>query len=372
LAADVNYDPNNMVAGTLEQVTRDGMLWGFPMSIAPVVIWYDPNLFEQAGLPMPENDWTISEWEDAVRALYDGENPVFQTQSFGGSYILMLAAAYGGVPIDYSSLPYTIVADPIAIQAVQEVLDLAKDGLLDYQELVGDSGFMGGGGGGGGSIPMFDSILIPNDWRLQNREGEFAEPYRVVMFPRGTDYIPVSYSLSAAFISAQSPAPDACYRWLSFLAQRPELLNGMPTRKDSFEAALAYITDGEDVVQLYQDMAVALESSDAIVLASPYGGGGENIAMSLTNYLVTTWLNLAFDNYVLEDGDLEADLLESQGYIGEYQECISAFPILSNAEMQEMESEAWEDYYFQFIRCAVDVDPALTDFFAYALEGEEE
>jgi ABC-type glycerol-3-phosphate transport system substrate-binding protein len=366
LSADANFDPNDMVAGTMEQVTRDGMVWGIPMSLTPLVLWYDPTLFEEAGLPMPENDWTVSQWEDAMRTLYNGDDAVFQTQNWGGNYILMLAAAYGGVPLDATTEPYSITTDEAAMNATREVLDMAKEGLIDYQALVSNSGM-----NFGNTVPMFDSMLMTNDWRLTNREGEFGDPYRVVMFPSGSNFTPVSYTLATAFISAQTQAADACYRWLSFLSQRPELLGGMPARATAFEASLDFITDGEDVVQLYRDFDEALRSGKAVIMPQAYGGSTDNLALSMGNQLATTWLYKAFDNYVLEDADLEAELLQGQAFQQDYASCIEGIPVRSYAEFGEDNREEFDDYYFQFIECAVAVDPDLREQFQYAYDQRE-
>jgi ABC-type glycerol-3-phosphate transport system substrate-binding protein len=366
LSADPNFNPDEMVVGTMDEVTRDGMIWGMPMSLTPLVMWYEPTLFEEANLPMPENDWTVSQWEDAMRTLYNGDDAVFQTQNWGGNYILMLAAAYGGVPMDFTTTPYTILADDAAINGVREVLDLAKEGLIEYQELVSNSGGMYSN-----TVAMFDSMLMTNDWRLSNREGEFGDPYRVVMFPSGSNYTPVSYNLATAYISAQSPAADACYRWLSFLSQRPELLGGMPARTNAFEASLDFIQDGQDVVQLYRDFDEALRSGNAYVLPQAYGGATDTIAQSMSNQVATLWLYRAFDNYVLEDGDLAAEMQQGQAFQADYATCISGIPNRSFEEFNEDNQDEFTDYYFQFVECAVAVDPELRDYFQWAYEQQE-
>lgn len=366
LQADANFNPNDMVAGTMEQVMRDGMTWALPMSLAPLTMWYDPTAFETAGLPMPTNNWTVSQWEDAMRTLYNGEDAVFQTQNWGGNYILMLAAAYGGVPMDYSTQPASISPDAAAINAVMEVLDLAKEGLIDYQELVSNSGGMYMN-----EVTMFDSILMPNDWRLDNRGEEFGQPHRVVMFPSGADFTPVSYTLAVAFISAQSPAADACYRWLSFIANRPELLGGMPARSSAFEASLDFINDGEDVVQFYREFDAALRDGNALIMPQAYGNSTDNVAISIGDYLATLWLYKAFDNYVLNDGDLETELLAGQALQADFATCIEGIPVMTYAEFGQDRQEEFEDYYFQFVECAVAVDPDLREQFQYFYDQRE-
>jgi hypothetical protein len=219
---------------------------------------------------------------------------------------------------------------------------------------------------------MFDSMLMTNDWRLTNREGEFGDPYRVVMFPSGSNSTPVSYNMAVAFISAQSQSADACYRWLSFLSQRPELLGGMPARTSAFEASLDFISDGEDVVQLFRDFDEALRSGNAVIMPQAYGGSTDSMAVSMGNQLATIWLYKAFDNYVLEDADLEAALVQGQAFQADYATCSAGIPERSFEEFNEDNQEEFNDYYFQFIECAVAVDPDLREYFQYAYDQQED
>src|SRR5689334_9815280 len=55
-------------------------------------------------------------------------------------------------------------------------------------------------------------------------------PYRLIYYPEGSLGTPVAFDVGAGYISAYTSYPDACYRWLSTLAQHPELLLAMPAR----------------------------------------------------------------------------------------------------------------------------------------------
>lgn len=369
LTTDVNLDMNNFVNGTLDQVSRDNAIWGIPLSITPNVMWYNADSFAEAGLLEPTNDWTIFEFVDALNALtLISENEPYRTESFGGTYLYQLIAAYGGLPIDYSTTPYTInVADSTNVEAIRQVLQLVEDGLIDYQEL---SGF-GGGGFGGGSNAVFDAILFPDDFRIQNRSEGFGEDLRVVMFPRGIDYIPLSYGLGVGMISSNTPAPDACYRWLSFLSRRGEILQGMPAQVDMFEIAVAEIDDAEDIVALYEAFNDALQNPNVVVIPSPFSNSVADPAASVTNFITQNWLNRAFDEVVLEDADLELALEDSTQFIADFASCTSGIAPLEGSFSQLNNDEA-SDYFNQYLRCAVDVDPSLEEIFGGALDDDDE
>jgi ABC-type glycerol-3-phosphate transport system substrate-binding protein len=353
MQADASFDPGDMVTATIEQVSREMMLWAMPMSLSPQTLWFDPAAFATAGLPEPDNTWTVSEWENAMRTLYNGVDPVFQTRSWGGNYILMLAAANGGLPIDYTTYPASIRSDAAAINATMEVLDLAKEGLIAYQEL---------GSNTSPSVtlilPFYDAPLIPIDSRFQNREG-LESSHRPVLFPSGSSYTPLSYTLSVAYISSQSPLGDACYRWLSFIARRPELHGGIPARRSNFELSL--ITETLPLREFYQAFDTALASPNALII--PQATISSNIAISISNNLANIWLYRAFDNYVLRDANLEADLIQAQIFQADFSNCIAGFLQRDFAEFDANNQDEYDSYYMQLVECALAIDPSLQAYF---------
>ncbi|MCU0514589.1 MAG: extracellular solute-binding protein, partial [Anaerolineae bacterium] len=180
LNSDPNFDPQDIPGGLLAQVQRDGQTWGLPIQMEPGVIWYHAERFAAAGAPEPFTGWNASDLEAALRALKTAEPDVepFVSASFGNIHLLLLAVAYGGLPVDYATDPPTYaLTDAANVAALRQVLNLAKDGLLEYQSLERFSGDMGI------SEPaLYESFLTLNDWRLQSN----ATPYKPVLFPRSS------------------------------------------------------------------------------------------------------------------------------------------------------------------------------------------
>ena len=69
------------------------------------------------------------------------------------------------------------------------------------------------------------------------------------------------------------------------------------------------------------------------------------------------WLNRAFDDYVLNGGDLEASLKDAQVKATAFQQCIDALPPFQPG------SGGQQDYFQQLNTCAVQADPSLTGLF---------
>ncbi len=358
--ADPAFDRSDFIGTVLDQVTRDDHIWAYPIVIQPSVLWYNQELFTKAGLPSPEAGWTVDAFKDALQKLHGTlekeTDPVFTPGSFGNTYLLMLIAAYGGVPYDYRTTPPTInFTDPATVDAIRQVLDLAKDGYIGYQKLAGVNSFFSGG-----SSPITDDSLSTYSWRFQNRANpDFQDPSRLANFPHGSQLIPVAYGIGAAYIQNHAQSPDACYKWIADIAKRPDLLGGMPARLTQINDPTITTAQGEDVSALYQGFVDTFQQPNTITFPGQYGGGSGDFS----SYVEPMWLNKVFDNYVLENGDLEHDLADAETFAKAFRECASPIPKMNPEDLQTPESST--AYYKQFVECAVKIDPTMKEQFSY-------
>src|SRR5690606_3092061 len=70
----------------LEAFQLDGKQYGLPESFSDVVLFYNKDLFEAAGLETPQADWTWDEVREAAEKLTDkdaGAWGMYQPASFG-------------------------------------------------------------------------------------------------------------------------------------------------------------------------------------------------------------------------------------------------------------------------------------------------
>ncbi len=359
LAADPALTVDSFVAGTLPQVQRDGITYGVPLSVQPLVMRYNPVQFTNAGAILPFSGWTTAEFEQALRALQRNNPDVvpYQPVGLGGAYIYNLIAAYGGQPIDYSTIPPTLnFADPVTVEAIRQVLELAKEGLIAYEPLIAT----------GGGFAEVDPDTVPlTSESLDELSAAFAaddeadanQPppteSQIVAFPRGSTLTPVSYSLSVAYISAGSQQVEACYRFISDLTRRPDLIETMPANTALLDDPTLASAQGQVAVDYYRELQTILNAPDTVVI--PQQGG---ISLAL---LDTFWINQVFDDYVLEeDGpvlDLAFRLEEAQDFTEAFRGCTADLPPLRIGEGNPLE------YYNQVRDCAVRVDPNTAEFF---------
>ncbi len=363
--ADPNVDRNDFIGTVLDQMQRDGHTWGYPIIMQPSVMWYDQDLFTQAGLPSPEQGWTVDQFEDALRTLKGLQaketDPVFVPGTYGNSYLLMLIAAFGGIPYDYRTTPPTInFTDPAAVDAIRQVLDLAKNGYIGYQALVGRNFFSGDL-----KSPITDDVFANYSYRLMNRLNPTGQDsYRVTNFPHGSQYIPVAYEVGAAYIQNYAQSPDACYDWISYLAKRPDLLGGMPVRLSQINDPTITTSMGEDISAVYKGFAETFQNPNTLTFPGPYGAPDGNFSA----FVEPLWLNRAFDRYILESGDLDHDLSEAETFAKAYRECASTIPAVDLQADLATEDGA-QEYYRKFADCAIKVDPTMKEQFSYLYDG---
>jgi ABC-type glycerol-3-phosphate transport system substrate-binding protein len=304
LFSDMNYNVNDLPAGVLDLLQLNSLTYGIPMTVQPLMLNYNPEMFAQAGVPEPLGGWTISEFVNALELLQfvveEGE-PSFSPQGNTTAAILMLIFAQGGTPIDFTTDPPTLdFTSPESVAAAQTVLDWARDGYIEYS---GAGGFGGGGPGGGfggnNVVPIgasfFAGLGVPEENKLTT-------------YPIGIS-TPVALDVGAGYINKDMAYPEACYRWMSFIATRPYIFTGsMPALLPKLYEPIVMDSIGDEAVAAYQQIADML--NDPSVLSVNTG-----------DPFVVTWLSRAFDAYVEEDADLLTELELAEQYTRDYLAC---------------------------------------------------
>jgi len=364
MQSDVNFDPNDLLGGILVGVQKDGQTWAYPLTISPEALRYNPTLFAQAGVPEPEGGWTVSQFEDALRQITANTGEAaFTPNALSSTYLMILAASYGGNPIDTRTSPTTLnYASPETVAAIQQILDLALSGAIDYQPLgvgpgrtirfgdntdsplssttVGGFGglnFGGFGGGGGGARAIVRAVGA-------NPEGVNApeDPTRLVAYPRGTTLNGVSYSNMAGYIGSITQNMDPCYRFLSYVSHHLDVVGGMPSYRSQLTNPAVIAQNGESSAQFFADYAALLDSPNTITVGQLQLGFGESY-----------WFQRTLDEYISSGGeiDLAGELAEAQTFTEEFRVCTADLPAFNP------ETNDFRDYINSLSACATSVDP---------------
>ncbi|MBN1287401.1 MAG: extracellular solute-binding protein [Anaerolineae bacterium] len=352
LDTDLTFDRNDVIGNTLVQVQQDGKTWALPLAVQPQMLEYDSEQFAWAGVPEPVNGWTADAFVDALRMLkpYDEDPAPFNPNDPSGAYLMMLIGAFGGLPIDYRTDPPTMnFTDPATVEAIRQVLDLAVDGYITYSSTSDSMG---------GMAEMGEDIAITtgtfNQFRRPGRPGEDSSSLAMTTYPQGSVFNVIAYEITTGYISAITQNPDATYRFLSLVSLNPQLFSGMPARGSLVGSAAVLAAQGEDVVEIYQQLDALMDAPNTIVFPTFTMGRGA----SVTNFIQEYWLKRAFDHYVLEGADLDYELSEAEMYTNAYLECTQGIVLDETGESPEQMRAMFQ----QIAACATGVDPTFSLF----------
>jgi ABC-type glycerol-3-phosphate transport system substrate-binding protein len=305
LHADPTFKRENMIA--LESLTVENKVWGLPIGIIMSGLRYDKTQFDNAGVALPTEGWTIYQFADALKQLktqYPDQAPFIGVLN-QAHYLRMLVAAYGYLPIDPRTHPPTInFTDPKTVDAIRQVLNLAKDGYVYYQK----------------SATFSYRIAPPKRTPAITSSGDRIAPNysegRLVSFPIGTDFVPLSYTATAVYISAKTAYPEACYRWLRTIAQHPELFDWLPADRSLVDNRHIAAQWSPELVTSYRQIYAQIRSPKAVLLQDNIDG----------DPVATLWLKRAFDRYILENADLESQLVQAEQFTKEFLACKQQSP----------------------------------------------
>lgn len=123
LAEITGVDLSGLNETALSAFNVDGKQYGLPGNFSNVVLVYNKDLFDQAGVAYPTADWTQDDLQaaaEAIRALGDDIYGIYQPITYNEFY--KVAAQYGGSLLNEDLTEFTINS-PENIQAAQVMVD---------------------------------------------------------------------------------------------------------------------------------------------------------------------------------------------------------------------------------------------------------
>lgn len=203
---------NTFYPAALDAFKYEDTQYGLPITFSTVVLFYNKDLFDAAGVAYPTEDWT---WADVTKAAQVITNPaervwgVYQPVQFWEFY-KTAAAAGGGLevgdtvaidtPENRAALHYLV--DKVQTDKVMPT-DAEMSGVSDTDMfLSGQLGMLVTG------VWMFDAFKdAPFAWDVAVEPGSVRKA--------------THFFSNAAVIAKGSENPDAARRWVEFLAANP-------------------------------------------------------------------------------------------------------------------------------------------------------
>ena len=135
LVASNNVDMSAYNEAMLKGLTVDGKLRAIPYDAAPLILYYNKDLFDQAGLEHPGKNYTWDQFVADAKALTNGDvygvsiPPIFQTPA-------SIVYANGGAVVENGELKLT---EQTTVDSIQDVFDLAAKHKVMKAPLAADA-----------------------------------------------------------------------------------------------------------------------------------------------------------------------------------------------------------------------------------------
>lgn len=189
----------------------NGKQYGLPESFSNVVLIYNKDLFDKAGVAYPTNDWTQADLQkaaEAIRALSDDTFGIWQPITYNEFF--KVVAQYGGALLNADKTKFTINT-PENIKAAQALIDrvlvsnvqpntLQQGGMGDWDWFM--SGKLG---------------MIPTGiWAFQSFTDNCNFAWDIVVEPGSTQKATHFFS-NCVVMNPETKNPEAVSKWLSWL-----------------------------------------------------------------------------------------------------------------------------------------------------------
>ncbi|MCI7238445.1 MAG: sugar ABC transporter substrate-binding protein [Anaerococcus sp.] len=282
LVNNKEIDLSNIPDALIDLYTYEGKLYGLPKDWDLTALWYNKEIFDNAGVPYPTNDWT---WDDLKNAAEKLNNPdegiwaiasqattqegLYDTIPQNGGYIISEDAKKSG----YNSKE--------AIEATQIWIDLLKDGLSPDIQTQTDTS----------AVELFKAgklaMVYSASWNVPEymNSDTIKDKVDLVVMPKIKERAATIHGLSYA-LSSQSKHKENAKKFLAYLSSKEV--------NDKWAKSGAVIPANEASLEIWTNAYPDINLKayiDELEYAKPYPISKNT---SKWNYLETMYLNEIF------------------------------------------------------------------------------
>ncbi|GGO67131.1 sugar ABC transporter substrate-binding protein [Microbacterium nanhaiense] len=131
-------DPSAFSEGALDILSYDGELLGLPFDVAAMQVYYNADIFEEAGVEPPAVGWTLEDFEEAANAV-SAVKPAFAAAMGDFQWMSLPIAASKKQPVDESGA--LALTDPDFVDAATWYAQFAIDGIASPPPSASSSGW---------------------------------------------------------------------------------------------------------------------------------------------------------------------------------------------------------------------------------------
>lgn len=214
-ASDDTFSADIFYERAYDAFKYQGVQLALPATFSTVVLYYNKDLFDQAGVDYPAEDWT---WEDAVgaaEAVADPDAGIWGLYSPIQFWEFYKKAAQNGCQFFNEAQTEATLDDPACVEALETMVSFVEAGVMpgdaDLAGMSGDDLFSAGQlAMDVTGIWMFAAFAdAPFAWDIQVEPG---------MAQKATHFF-----ANGVAAYANTPHPEAAWEWMEFFTTSPEM-----------------------------------------------------------------------------------------------------------------------------------------------------
>jgi len=212
LASKDNYSLDNYPKSLVDLYTVDGKLYGIPKDFDTTGLWYNKKIFDEAGIPYPDNTWDWNKLKEVAKKLTNKNKGVYGFAALmgnqGGYYDFIWQNGGHIISEDGKSVGFD---QPEAIEALKYNISFIKEGLSPTQAQMTETA----------PSELFSSgkiaMMFDGPWMVP--EYKKNPDLNVAVVPKGKQRA-VSIHGLANVIAANTKHKDAAWKFVQFLGSK--------------------------------------------------------------------------------------------------------------------------------------------------------
>lgn len=212
LTSDAGVKPDDLVTAILQTCQFDGKYFGLPYDASVEIVYYNKDMFDQAGVAVPEDSWT---WDDMLEKAKALSKPDEQTYGFARLppytdwQVEPWILSNGGKIINDERTEWTMVG-PEAEGAIQFIVDLVKThNVAPPAEAQSDVNLFVIGKAG---------MYVSGQWEIPGNREAVKFNWDVAALPTGPkSHSPITHG-GTYVMNAKTKVPEAAWqiqRWIT-------------------------------------------------------------------------------------------------------------------------------------------------------------
>ncbi|MEH7083525.1 sugar ABC transporter substrate-binding protein [Neobacillus drentensis] len=212
LAKKDNFSLDNYPKSLIDLYTVDGKVYGIPKDFDTTGLWYNKKIFDEAGVPYPDETWDWNKLKEAAKKLTNKDKGIWGYGALmgnqGGYYDFIWQNGGYIISDDGKSVGFD---RPEAIEALKYNISFIKEGLSPTQAKMTETA----------ASELFSSgkiaMMFDGPWMVPEYKNN--PDLNVAVVPKGKQRAVAIHGLSNV-IAANTEHKDAAWKFVQFLSSK--------------------------------------------------------------------------------------------------------------------------------------------------------